>query len=435
MLIEFKVKNFKSFRDEQTLSMIAHSDQTLIDENTALVSGFKRRLLKSSVVYGANASGKSNLIQALAFVKDFVSSSATSPQDKINVSPFRCNPIHVTEPTEFTIDFVTEDTRYEYGFSVKDNRITSETLIAYPKGLPQKWFERFDTLESKASIEFGTLLKGEKERLTDLTPPNVLFLSIARNYNKQLRPVYRWFRKYLRIIDARLDAGYYYTAEQSIKNSDFREMVVSFLKFADLGISDFIVDQEETTSTVGKLPTEIQPAAEQFYKALESSGLNRLPNYSIRFKHWIEDNPETVFEFEEESLGTQRLFTLVGPWIDSLQNGYTLIVDELDSSLHPLLIIELLHAFHNPNLNTSNAQLIFNAHDVSLLDEADLLRRDQIWFVEKDNQGATQLYSLLDYKTRKEDLLARRYLRGRFGAVPIIGDVELVKRVSEDDEE
>lgn len=423
MLIQFRFRNFTSFRDETVFSMVASKDASLLDYNTSPIETLrKQRLLRSSVIYGANAAGKSNLVKALAFVKKLVRRSADqSPGNPIKVQPFLLSESTATAPSEFELSFIVDGVRYQYGFSVDHQRVHEERLTAYPKGLPQKWFERTPATDSNESEwYFGPFLKGERERLASLTRSDVLFLSLAARLNhKQLSEVYQWFAARLRILDANSVVPHYlYTADRASKNEQFRNRIRHLLNIADFGITDISIERSEVSPD--ELPEDMP---EELRNLIVSGAIRSVDSFNVRVRHQAKDllGAYTSLQFEDESNGTQRYFALSGPWIDSLQEGYTLVVDELDASLHPHLVRALISMFHNPDLNLGNAQLIFNTHDTTLLDTS-LFRRDQIWFVEKDNSGASHLYSLLEYSPRKDEALAKGYLQGRYGAVPILGD-------------
>ncbi len=423
MLIEFRVKNFKSFKEWQTLSMAASSDKSLPDNITRVEALGQRGLVRSAVVYGANASGKSNLVDAFSFVHSFVANSAESkPGMAIDVAPFLLDESSSTSPSEFEISFIHQGVRYQYGFSVDRQRVHDEWLIAYPKGKAQTWFERpVENFNDPENWYFGPNLKGEKKKLLPLLRPEVLFLSLAPKFsNEQLTTVYDWFSDQLRGIN--IPEGLFnpleqFTAKQVKENPAFHTWIRTLLKVADLGIMDVAVDKKQFTED--NFPTELfsEEARALFLKQEQ---------LEIKLYHRTQEDRERgiPFPFESgESRGTRRVFALAGPWQDTLSNGYTLVVDELDASLHPNLVRYLIKLFHNAKTNPSGAQLIFNTHDTTLLD-TELFRRDQVWFVEKDNAGASVLYPLLEFSPRKGEALAKGYLRGRYGAIPFIGSLE-----------
>jgi AAA15 family ATPase/GTPase len=245
----------------------------------------------------------------------------------------------------------------------------------------------------------------------------VLFLSVAAKFNhEQLSGVYQWFSKHLRVIEADRDEGFFlYTANRALTSQLFSTKLGELLRFADLGIADFSV--EKSQSLPDDMPEEIR-------QLITSGRVKWSGQFNVQLRHQVSGNAELgiPLSLHDESKGTQRLFSIGGPWIDVLQHGYTLVVDELGASLHPLLARELVSMFHSSDLNPRNAQLVFDTHDTTLLDSS-IFRRDQVWFVEKDNGSVSHLYPLLDFSPRKEEALGKGYLRGRYGAIPILGDL------------
>ncbi len=439
MLIEFRVKNYKSFKDWQTLSMVASADKSLPDNTTTVESLGNRRLVRSAVVYGANASGKSNLVDALGFVLSFVADSTIrNPGAEIPAAPFLLSENSAIVPSEFEISFIRDGVRYQYGFSVDRQRVYEEWLIAYPKGKAQTWFERpVDNFDNPAHWYFGPKLKGEKKRLVSLVRQDTLFLSVAAQFShKQLETVYNWFKYQIRVIRPEMPVRgkkrQIYTARFLHQNHQAQETILSFLKKADLGISEIIVETKPIieTNSLDQLPDEIRPLFEQLDKYLKSAEAEAFSLFEqpdeylkVQMRHQTkEDKPGVVFPYKNESRGTRRVFILIGPWIHTLIEGFTIVVDELESSLHPMLARMLIEMFHNSKVN-NNAQLIFNTHNTTLLDN-ELFRRDQIWFVEKDEGGASRLYPLLEFSPRKDEALAKGYLQGRYGAIPFLGSLE-----------
>ncbi|NCC32734.1 MAG: ATP-binding protein, partial [Chloroflexia bacterium] len=425
MLVEFRVTNFRSFKETQIFSLIAGSDRSLPENTIHSEALGKLRLNRSAVVYGANASGKSNLIAALEFVRRFVLNSVTrrtvretregESKALVPVVPFLLDQATREAPSEFELVFIQKDVRYQYGFQVDRQRVHKEWLIAFPHGQPQRWFER--TLKEDGEYVWtfrSKQFRGEKQLITDVTRADALYLSVGSNFRlDQLIDVSRWFNR-LRfyVPPTSLRAGMSITAARASRHPAFHQRVRELLTFADVGIVDF---------TVEEVVTEISPQRSLFPEDDRSSAQSR--RYEVLLAHQGAPFEEpALLPLQEESRGTQQLFELAARLIDALDEGSLLIIDELDSSLHPILTRKLVEMFHDPQINQNNAQLIFNTHDVSLLDRT-LFRRDQIWFTEKDRAGATQLYSLLEFSPRKEEALAKNYLQGRYGAIPFIEDL------------
>jgi AAA15 family ATPase/GTPase len=417
MLVEFRVKNFRSLRDEQVLSLVASKDKTLLDTNT-LETGIKAapRLLRSAVIYGANASGKSNIIKALQYMRGVVAESATviQPGQSFSVQPFRLDGSSASLSTEFEITFVLDGVRYQYGFALTAQRIVSEHLLVYKAFKPQRWFDRhYDAQTGKEVYEFGPGLKGPKNVWEGATRTNSLFLSMAVQLNsEQLRPVFDWLINGLVISNEISPLARQFPVEM-LQQSGTRKAICDFLTAADISIADIdVVTHKQPGQVVhfdivgGK--TEIRN--------------EEIEQHQLRFHH-VTEHGSAVFDLADESSGTRNLLSLTGPVLDILNKGLTLVIDELDTSLHTLLVRQLVRLFHQLKTNTGGAQLIFATHDTSLLDAPDLLRRDQIWFVEKDHDQASSLVSLSEFSPRKNEALERGYLMGRYGGTPFLGEM------------
>ena len=422
MLIEFSVANFKSLRDRQTLSLVKAKGNELEEFNTFNVSAYTDfNLLRSAAIYGPNASGKSNFILALAVMKNIIDNSAKElgHDDDLPVKPFLLNRENIKAPCEFEVTFIIDHVRYQYGFSATDKQIYEEWLLAYPKGRTQTWFARnWSNEESNYVWQSSSSLKGEKQLWQKSTRKNALFLSTAVQLNsEQLRPIYDWFNKSLRIANY---SGWGPGYSASLCKTERKEDVMDFLHAADLNISDVLV--EEAPFDAAELP-EGMPRSVREAIVNEMEGKQIL---DIKTAHKTQNGDSVFFDFEEESMGTQKLFSFAGPWLDSLTNGYVLFIDELHNSLHPLLVKFLIELFHNEDSNPNNAQLVFTTHETSILNQ-DKFRRDQIWFCEKDNDQASVLYPLSDFSPRKgRENLELAYLSGRYGALPITRTLEAI---------
>ncbi|MDP2402483.1 MAG: ATP-binding protein [Methylotenera sp.] len=410
MLIEFRVRNFRSIRDEQVLSLVASSDKSLKETNT-LVSGIKvaPSLLRSAVIYGPNAGGKSNLVKAIQYMRGVVVESASlmQPSQTFNAQTFRLDSVSESGNTEFEATFILEGVRYQYGFELNTQRITKEYLLVYKAFKPQQWFERhYDLIANKDIYEFSSGLKGSKSLWENATRSNSLFLSMAVQLNSsQLRPIFDWFNNMLTIFNEISPLNPQFSVDM-LKQSDGKQLICDFLTAADISIADINI----VTRKVPGQSLHFDLTANKTEVRSEEQEINE-----VQFHHET-DKGKAVFGLNDESLGTQRLLFLAGPILDILNKGRTLIVDELDSSLHPLLVRRLVELFHS-TLNTKGAQLIFTTHDTSLLDP-ELFRRDQVWFVEKDREQASSLYPLSDFSPRKNEALETGYLSGRYGALP-----------------
>ncbi len=414
MIIEFRVKNFRSLRDEHVLSLVASKDKTLQDSNTQPTEiNAAPILVRSAVIYGANASGKSNLIKALQFMRGVVTESATAiqPGQTFAVQPFLLDTQSAVQPNEFELTFLINGVRYQYGFAMTAQRIVSEHLLVYKAFKPQRWFARhFDSDVGKDVYEFGPGLKGPKNLWEGATRPNSLFLSMAVQLNSDaLRPIFDWFANRLVIFNehAQLNPQ---VSIQMLKQTEGRKEICNFLSAADISISNIDVETRKVPSQavhVDLLASKAEVRSEE------------MEEHKLRFHH-VTDQGKAVFDLVDESSGTRNLLFLAGPVLDILSKGLTLVIDELDTSLHTLLVRELVRMFHSPRVNADGAQLIFTTHDTSLLDAPDLFRRDQVWFVEKDFNQASTLVSLSEFSPRKNEALERGYLIGRYGGVPFL---------------
>jgi len=418
MLVDFTIKNYRSFKNESLFSMVAEKKKEDIPNNLFNISEDSDiSLLKTAVVYGANASGKSNLLLAFDTLKNFILNSTDLKLDQEipYYKPFLLDVETRNQPMLFEIEFITaEPMRYRYSVEFDKTQIISEKLIFFPEKNGRNLFER-DGVTGKYS--WGRDLKGKKESLTGEVLKNVLFLSKAANNNEsdeRLRAIYRYFRTNF-MFHTSADSSRTEVYLTSLKMNDlsqkgFNESLIEFLKSADLGISSVRVRKEKT---INDLSTEVDIGHRVFSRTNETG----------------EDH---FFQLQDESAGTIKMFDLAGKIIDTLRNGNVLIVDELDSSFHPLMSEYILSIFNDPVKNPKNAQLIVATHDAYLLD-SEKLRRDQIWFVEKDKYGASNLYSLDEFEkseVRKNVPFDRWYLSGRFGALPLI-DKKLFSVVEE----
>jgi AAA15 family ATPase/GTPase len=419
MLIDFKVKNYRSLRDEQLLSMVASKDRTLIKSNTA-ESGLKivPRLLRSAVIYGQNAGGKSNLIKAMQYMRAVVIESASimQPGQTFGVQPFRLDSDSSKFPTEFEITFMLKGIRHQYGFSITSERVVNEYLLVYKAFKPQLWFDRsYDAVTNEYNYKPTSFLKGQKALWESATRQNSLFLSMAVQLNSdQLRPIFDWFSTHLIIFNELLPLNSQLSIEM-LKTPEGKESISHFMSAADISISDI----ELVTRRQSVLSMHADFVGGKHEMKNEEQDVTEL------LFHHVTDNGKAVFGLGDESTGTRNLLFLIGPILEMVQNGVTLIIDELDTSLHPLLVRKLVELLHNSETNIHGAQLIFSTHDTSLLDP-DLFRRDQIWFVEKTRDQSSNLYPLSDFNLRKNELFERGYLIGRFGALPFFSD-KLIK--------
>lgn len=417
MLIEFSVKNFRSFWERQTLKMTA-GPATDMQEQNCFDPPVKALppLLRSAVMYGPNASGKSNLFRGLHFMKQFVQNSAKEKQagESISLQPFLLNQDGPVSPSEFEVIFIQDGIRYQYGFAANRERVIHEWLFAYPQRKSQRWFERaYNPDTDSEDWYFGSKFTGKKKTWQEATRSNALFLSAAIQLNnEQLKPVFFWFQKLTIIRHGDiLDPSF---STMQCQDKDNRKRILDFMNAADLSIVDIELESREfrADELPPDMPLELK---EKIRRDLHGKKMLR-----VFFKHKTAEGDFVSLPLEEESDGTRKLFAYAGPWLDVLQQGRVFLVDELDNSLHPYMVRFLLRLINSPETNSKNAQLIFSTHDTSILDQK-LLRRDQIWFLERDGQTASRLYPLSDFSPRKGEALEKGYLQGRYGALPYIG--------------
>lgn len=433
MLIEFTVGNYRSFKDPVTFSMVAaniKSKNQALDQDNVFQIEQQPRLLTSAALYGANASGKSNLVAALNFMRRFVLNSVVNTQriGGIAAEPYSLSSETVTQPSYFEIVFVVDGKRYRYGFESSAERVEAEWLYFVPSSREAKLFER-----ELDQISVGEKYFREGRDLEDKTRPNALFLTVVAQFDGQVaQTVMAWFRRltiafYLEDDTLRLD-----TVEKLLSGKQ-SDAIRSFVQRLDLGIEDMQVMPNANserltghvtvpTSTQRRRAVAMQHSTTYFQEeedvAIETT--HRVYDKDGKFERY------TTFDLDvHESAGTQKLVSLAGPLVDTLIRGEVLVIDELDARLHPLLTREIVKLFNNPITNPQHAQLIFTTHDTNLLDNQ-LLRRDQIWFVEKDRRGASDLYSLAEFKVRNDKAYERGYIQGRYGAIPYLGNFQML---------
>lgn len=427
MLIQFSIANYRSFKAEQTLSMVAGTGRGL--EETLADVGDKLRLSKVAAVYGANASGKSNLISAFRSMKRFVVESATKLNlgDEIECAmPFKLDQTTLDEPSEFEIVVALPDGIYTYGFTATSQRVQEEWLNHRPYGGKlSRWLQRhWDPSTKRMTWILRGPLEQDTKLLIEKTRDNGLLLSRAAEFNVEgVQALFLWFRRSFGYFDLSLPPQYLlqFTAHRMNANPTFRERILELMQHADFGISGLLVSEGA--------PRDLDTQAISELRKL--IGDERSPIFSVSTIHRnASDESEIQFRLEEESNGTQRFLALAGLILLALDEGDLLVIDELDCSMHPHLARKIVELFQSTRSNPKNAQIVFATHDSSMMDPR-LFRRDQIWITEKKTDGSTELFSLFDIaeKPRKNTAFERNYLAGRYGGVPKFGpmleDVEV----------
>lgn len=449
MLLSFRVTNHRSFRGEHEFLLLPVYDKTA---PAIVVAG----------IYGANASGKSNLLDAMRTMRTAVLDSFArwEPLGGVPRDPFALNNTAREGESAFGVDLLLEGEKYVYGFAVDDERVREEWLYHYPRGRRRVLFER-----ATDDFTFGDSLRGPKNLIEEVTRPNSLFLSAAAHHGMdQLLPVYSWFARQLIFAEPDHHARRRGRTMELLRDPVTADRIVKLLKAADLGISDVRMSDSESSddgdqTDLRALP-HAPPTAEPGVRENQAlsrqlsetrSGemdLDRRPHDPSRIaglfggvirrgRSEVSLIRETAagpvsLRLEQESNGTRTWFDFLGLITDVLDHGWVLAVDELDASLHPLLAREFVRLFQRRETNSRGAQLIFTTHDTSLLARhqgEETLRRDEIWFTEKNQAGETQLYPLTDFKPRSGLNWERRYLGGSVGAVPFLDDDEFVAAV------
>ena len=420
MLIEFSVGNYRSFKEPVTFSMVAANivaKDKKLDENNVFAVDEELKLLKSAAIYGANASGKSNLAKALSFMKWFMvnSSRETQSTDAIDVEPFQLSTDTEKEPSYFELVFLMGGKRYRYGFEADSKQIISEWLYYVPKLRETRLFER-ERNNFKISKNY------KANGIQKLTRDNALFLSVSAQFNVGIAEgILNFLSDELQIISpSQEDICLIYTIDCLI-NDDNKSDIIQLIKKLDLGIGDIQVEQKD--SIVDTLPKNLPDSMKQIVRDLKKAEAASID--TIHYKFDKDGNYKSIEKFNlkaNESEGTQKLFALSGLLVNTLKEGDILVIDEFNSSLHLFITTAIIELFNSKEANPNNAQLIFMTHDTNLLTNK-LFRRDQIWFTEKNRYGATDLYSLAEYKIRNDASFESDYIKGKYGAIPYIGDL------------
>jgi hypothetical protein len=394
---------------------ITAKDKSL-DQNNVFTIDRDLSLLKSAAIYGANASGKSNFIAALKFMRGFIlnSSKETQAAEPIDVEGFRLDSEMTAKPSFFELVFLLEGKKYRYGFEVNTEKVVSEWLFYSPRTKEAKLFTR----DSNGITFFSPFKEGRG--IVEKTRENALFLSVVAQFNGTIaQQILEWFRHF-GVISGLIDFGIRDYTVQSCENSENKLDIVRFIKRLDLGFDDFQI--EKVKMTEARLPKGLPKDLKEFVLKKSSD------RTFVRTVHKKYDSDGQILSSElfdlddNESEGTKKLFSFAGPLVDVLKNGRVIVIDELDARFHPLITCAIIRLFNSNETNPQNAQLIFTTHDTNLLSNT-IFRRDQIWFTEKNPRGATDLYSLAEFKVRNDASYEKDYIQGRYGAVPFIGDV------------
>lgn len=429
MLLRFRCKNFRSIREEQELSLIAA--KTRIDEKSESLIDTPfddLKLVRTAAIYGPNASGKSNILAALSAFRQIVSASQRlwKPNGPIPAyDPFLLDEDSRMADTEFEIGLLIDSSIYKYGFRFDQNMFREEWLIdatSRDKVLFRRTTESAKTTVSFPNRNLGKTLD-ESRHLEGIrldVRPNSLFLSASAQRNHPiLSKICAYLSDGLEIKGKQIPLLRRHTVASCYESSR-REKIRKMMEFADAGIHDLVVSWQDVTNPLALLGALMDPNPEAMSQ-MQNDAPNFRQSLEIRMAHQGVAGRSYPLESSKESDGTLAYFSILGPLLDCLQDGIVLMIDELESSLHPALARELVRLFNSPKLNPNGAQIIFTTHSTTLLD-LDLLRRDQIWFTEKSREGATKLYPLTDYQPRTNQNIEAGYLGGRFGAIPFLDE-------------
>ena len=456
-LLSFTAENTRSYRDEVHLSLLAGRLTPKSAVRNLRTAGQPVRVLPAAGIFGANASGKSTLLKAMADMRRLVLGSPLPEDESDDVfqnflqmyEPFKLVPYPDPEggklvdlslleeglrSTRYSVDLILEDVRWQYGLEINTLGVVGEYAYHFPKGRRAQVFHRERDAAGQLDVVFGAAFRAEGQRLLSFVRPTVLLLSVAGAGDfEPLASLRAWFRNNLVLTEPGNLEGRIERTAEFLEDPQSRRRVLSLLRAADLGI-------------VGATPAPARPDLLQRIRNAIRSGSDPAGDFgaarsdfrptdgSIRLSH---QGPygEVALSASDESLGTLAWIALIGPMLDTLDRGSVLLVDELDSSLHPHLVRDIVELFQSPRRNPNAAQLIFNAHDVTLLGDSSerTLGRDQVWITEKQPNGTTTLCPLSDFRPRHDEAIARRYMQGRYGGVPTINPAEYVRATESTD--
>ena len=416
MLIEFSVKNFLSFKDKVTLSMEkGNGDEKL--ENVFTKNDVD--LLRTTAIYGANASGKTNILKAFTCAILMIRNSnfMNTTNKWFSIKPFLFDKKTSKEPSEFEFIFIANDVKYRYFFSADTNKIYDEILEAYYTQKPTNIFTRTNTNDYEFNND-----KSKLESIAAKNTENKLFLTTATTWNyDKTKDAFLWFSEKIDTYDSFDKISDQDLIEYSKNDGELKEFALKLLKEADIFIKDIHVDYEEKEMDNAMMDMLIPPLA-------RTNGTFKMSNVRIELEHEIIDKDKNKhiysLNFNDESSGTRTLFALAPFLKRAFESAKTIVVDELEKSMHPALVEFIVKLFNDKSINKANSQLIFITHATNLL-TTELLRRDQIWFTEKNpDTGVSELYPLDSFSVRKDENIQKGYINGRYGAVPFIKDID-----------
>lgn len=417
MLLQFSVENFRSIRERSEISFVAAPLKELRD--SLIPSKYaKYGVIPVLALYGSNASGKSNLLLALKFMRHVILNSFVKGEKDSGMDhdPFCLDEHYATAPSAFSLDFVLSDVRYQYGFKTTNERVVEEWLFAFPKRLKQVLYTR--NVEAEEEYYFSRTLEGSNKQIQTITRPNTLFISAAaKSGHALLSEISAYFRQHITI---KLTSSFERDndlAKQLSADTELLQGAMKYLMNADTGIADVQLHKHEFPESER---TELEELFKVLAKVAPSAKMQAPKDHTtIKLGHHTKDGKVKYLDFSNESLGTRYLFSLLPAMLKALRHGHVLVLDEITTSLHTTLSRNLVSIFEDRQTNPLGAQLIFSTHDTNLLAPG-VLRRDEIWFTEKSSEGATAVYPLTEFKTKNTDNIERGYVLGRFGAVPLL---------------
>ena len=423
MLLEFSCRNFRSFKGEARLTLLPVNAYKEHLENLAPVRPAgtgANGVLSAAAIYGSNASGKTNLLKAIAFAKSVVLGGSKSSVHQTFVG---CE----DKDIYFSFSLFEGGIRYQYDFSVGQKGVSYENLTVQPKQ-QRLVFERRLLPDGTYSIKQGSRYRGVSTKLKGYSDNGLVLGLLSKFGVDDCATVFNWFSDSLVVHDrgmAVLDYGMLLEKLMQLGESNFTN-VISAVKSADLGITGAQLTVGDLTEQEKKDQRVVTDKIKAIFEALVGEGAGDFEpsdkKITFQFQHLI-DGHQVGFGFDDESLGTVMMLNLAAVFVDAIASGKTIFIDEVERSLHPVLLKNLIALFFDRNLNKRNAQIVFTTHDLSIMGE-DLLRRDQFWFVQKDpDEGCSELYPLSDFSPRKDESLLNRYLYGAYGAVPFIDGV------------
>lgn len=407
MLIQFSARNFKSFKDSFSLDLFTNKETSV----SSIIETDFARVYSSAVFYGANGSGKSNILKAFNMMRHLVlnKDKAMQSTDHLSINRFKLSSDSEDDTSAFDICFVYNNKKYKYGFEYDSEIVYSEYLFVYETNQPTRVFE-YDIDEDDGKIKCTKYRSLSKKKHLK----NLLFLwDVDREDIQEAHDVLNWFKEtvYIEFSNTRQINPKYW---DNLSKPDLKNVFRVFMHDADFGIKDIYQDSQPVTNVMDKIPNLPKDAI------VEEITVKTTHEKYDENNNYIKD--ESFNLFDDESLGTQKYFYVIGPVISALSKGYTLFLDELDASLHPILTRRIVELFNNNEVNKKGAQLIFTSQDTNLLDQT-LFDKEQIWFVEKDDYGSSHLIGLSEYKNiRPQEKIEDKYIKGKFGAIPYLGD-------------